>query len=65
MTIDEVIQEIISEPKYYIGVLPQSTAANFIRNYKAGKAKQKTILAFIGKFGYELESPAVYKKVNP
>ena len=62
MTENEVISTIISEPKYYIGVMPQSTASNFIASYRKGMSKQKTIDNFISKFGYKKIKEAEYGK---
>lgn len=52
MTELEAINEITKEPKFYIGVMPQSTASNFLASYRKGMAKQKTINEFLNKFGY-------------
>lgn len=52
MSEKEAIEAIISEPKFYIGVMPQSTASNFLASYRKGMAKQKTINEFLNKFGY-------------
>lgn len=52
MTQSEAIENIISEPKFYIGKLPQSTASNFVASWRKGMAKQKTIDSFLEKFGY-------------
>lgn len=62
MTENEVINQIISEPKYYIGVMHQSTASNFIASYRKGMSKQKTIDNFISKFGYKKTKEAEYGK---
>lgn len=62
MTLDEVIEEIVSKPKYYIGIMPQSTAANFLIRYRAGSVKTSTAERFIAKFGYSIKKPAEYKK---
>jgi hypothetical protein len=56
MTEVQAIEKIISVPKYYIGIMPQSTASLFIKRWRVGNAKQKTIRAFILKFGFEIES---------
>lgn len=63
MTEEEVINKIISEHKFYVNVMPQSTASNFIKRWKQGKAKHKTVLMFMKKFGYVKEKEASYKKV--
>lgn len=62
MTENEVIHKIISRPKFYIGVMPQSTASNFVKRWSEGRAKQKTVLAFIEKFGYKKIREAEYMK---
>lgn len=62
MTQDEAIEQIISEPKYYIGVLPQSSASNFVASWRKGMAKQKTIDSFLHKFGYIVLVPAKWGK---
>lgn len=54
MTEQEAINEIIKESKFYIGVMPQSTASNFLASYRKGMAKQKTINEFLHKFGYTI-----------
>jgi len=63
MTELEVINEITKEPKWYLGILEQSTASNFIQSYRKGMSKQKTIDSFIAKFGYEVVNDKSYKKV--
>ena len=62
MNEEEVINKIVSQPKYYIGVMPQSTASNFIASYRKGMSKQKTIDNFIAKFGYVKIKDAEYGK---
>lgn len=62
MTQDEAIETIISEPKFYIGVMHQSTASNFIASWRKGMSKQKTIDEFLSKFGYVLNRPAEWIK---
>ena len=54
MTEEEAVNAIIKEPKFYIGVMPQSTASNFLASYRKGMAKQKTINEFLNKFGYTI-----------
>lgn len=55
MTEKEAIEQITSKPKYYIGIMKQSTASNFLASYKKGMAKKKTINNFLMLFGYHLE----------
>lgn len=62
MTQTEAIEKIISEPKFYIGKLPQSTASNFVTSFRMGMAKQKTIDSFLEKFGYVKVKEAQYEK---
>lgn len=62
MTQSEAIEKIISEPKFYIGIMPQSTASNFIASWRKGMSKQKTIDEFLIKFGYVLNHPAEWIK---
>lgn len=65
MTLDEVIQEITSEHKFYVGVMPQSSVSLFLKRYREGRVKRKTVIAFIQKFGYDETVAAQYGKVTP
>lgn len=62
MTQSEAIEKIISEPKFYIGKMPQSTASNFVACFKAGMSKQKTIDNFLETFGYVKIKEAEYAR---
>lgn len=62
MTEQEAIEEIISEPKFYVGKMPQSTASNFVASYKKGMAKKKTIDKFLEIFGYCVSTPEQWVK---
>lgn len=62
MTQTEAIEKIISEPKFYIGKLPQSSASNFVTSFRKGMSKQKTIDSFLYLFGYQKVSEAQYEK---
>lgn len=64
MTEQEAIEEITSELKWYIGVMPQSTASNFIQSYRRGMAKKKTINKFLRKFGYEIKQEEQWEKIK-
>mgnify|MGYP000654540600 FL=1 len=64
MTQKEAIEKIISEPKYYIGIMPQSTASNFVASWRKGMSKQKTIDDFLMKFGYIKYQEAQYKQTK-
>lgn len=61
MDIQEALEEIKSRVKPYIGVMPQSTFSNTIRNIEAGLAKQSTVDEFMKLFGYE-RSEIIWKK---
>lgn len=61
MNQSEAIEKIISEPKFYIGKLPQSTASHFVASYRKGMSKQKTIDEFLQLFGYSKVSEAQYE----
>lgn len=60
MNQNEVIEKIISEPKFYIGKMPQSTASNFVTSFRKGMAKQSTIDNFLQLFGYVKIQEAQY-----
>lgn len=63
MTIQQAIEEITSTPKYYVGVMPQSTASTIVRRYKKGTVKKKTLNEFLTAFGYELKQPEQWRKI--
>tara|TARA_B100001146_G_C16190651_1_gene438952 strand:- start:1438 stop:1629 length:192 start_codon:yes stop_codon:yes gene_type:complete len=62
MTQDQAIKEIISKPKYYIGVMPQGTAASFVRSWRAGSAKKETIRKFLNRFGYTIKKEEQWER---
>lgn len=62
MNEEEVIKDITSKPKYYIGIINQGTASNFIKRWRQGKVKQKSFEKFIAKFGYEIKNETTYFK---
>jgi len=64
MTIDEVLKEITSTPKYYIGIMPQSTAARIGIAIRRHTAKPATIKRFFNSFGYEGEFNQWYCNVK-
>jgi enoyl reductase-like protein len=53
MTTEEVINELNSLVKPYIGKVPQSTYSRTLRDIKNGNCKPKTMQEFFAKFGYE------------
>ena len=62
MTKEEAIKEITRNPKWYIGVIPQSTASNFLASYRKGMSKEKTINNFLSKFGYVKTEDEVWEE---
>lgn len=62
MSEKEAIEAIISEPKFYIGKMAQSTASNFVASYRKGMAKKKTINKFLETFGYVISTPEQWVK---
>ena len=53
MTKKEAVSSIICELKWYVGVYSQGYASQFVQRFKAGQLKEKTVDAFLEKFGYE------------
>lgn len=64
MTQSEAIEKIISEPKFYIGKMAQSTASNFVASFRKDMAKQKTIDQFLQTFGYVKSAEAQYEQIK-
>lgn len=64
MTLDQVIEKISSEHKFYIGVMSQPAASMFLKSCREGTARHETKLKFIEKFGYVLDQEATYKKIK-
>lgn len=62
MTEQEAINEITSELKWYVGVMPQSTASNFLASYRKGMAKKSTINNFLDRFGYKIKTEEQWEK---
>lgn len=62
MTTSEVINELNSCVKPYMGVVPQSTYSRTIRDIKAKTCKPKTMKEFFAKFGYTQEEVQWTKK---
>ena len=52
MNSEQVIAEITSEPKYYIGVHEQSTASRIVKRYKEGRITLNKLNEFIEAYGY-------------
>jgi len=64
MTQSEAIEKIISEPKFYIGKINQSTASNFVASFRKGMSKQSTIDSFLETFGYVKIKDAEYEQIE-
>lgn len=64
MTQSEAIEKIISEPKFYIGKMAQSTASNFVASFRKGMSKQSTIDSFLETFGYVKIKDAEYEQIK-
>lgn len=62
MTLNEVIQELRANTKCYIGVMPQSTFSETLRNIETGRAKDITVTRFLAQFGYTIEKERTWKK---
>lgn len=62
MTKKECIDEITSQHKFYIGIVSQGYASNFVQRFKAGQLKEKTINSFLEKFGYERTKEEQWEK---
>lgn len=56
MTKSEVIQEIISTPKWYVGKIKQQTASAIIKRFKSGALSEGKIKWLFAMYGYELLS---------
>lgn len=52
MTPTQAVQEIIAEPKYYIGIYKQSTASMLVKRIKEGKSTFNKTKEFLTAFGY-------------
>jgi hypothetical protein len=56
MTTEEVIEELSTLVKPYIGIIPQSTYSRTLRDIKNGNCKPKTMRKFFALFGYNQET---------
>ena len=64
MLIDEVLNEIQSRVKPYVGLMSQSTFSNAIRSIKAGTYKEYKKTEFLRLFGYTKSIEQWEKKLN-
>lgn len=53
MTQREVVMQIASKPKWYLGKMKQQTASAFLKRYNNGTVKLTTIKRVFMLFGYE------------
>ena len=52
MTAKECIEEITSEPKYYIGIYKQQTASAIVKRFHNGSITINKLREFLNAFGY-------------
>lgn len=64
MTKEDCVNEIVSEHKWYVGFCTQGYASQFVQRFKAGQLKDKTVNAFLEKFGYKLVKQEEWEKSN-
>lgn len=62
-TSGQVIKEITSEHKWYIGVLSQSMGWRFMNSWKKGKLKPSTVAKVIKNYGWR-KLPDRYVKIE-
>ena len=60
----EAMDQVTSTVKFYVGIIPQSTASNFLKRYRQGKTKQSTVVNFLKKFGYIVDQKITYRKID-
>lgn len=56
MTENEVITELNSQIKPYIGIMHQGTYSNYMTRYKFGILKPSTLCKFLNQMGYFKEN---------
>lgn len=56
MTLNEAINEITKEPRWYDGYMKQAQASVYLRDIRNGSAGHKKIKNFLEKFGYKMET---------
>lgn len=54
MDLKEAIKHVRARSKPYVGVMPESTFYNTLRNMEAGLCKKETILKFFDSLGYDV-----------
>lgn len=62
MNKEQAFKEITSTHKWYIGKYSQGYASQLIQRFNSGQLKDKTIDAFLNKFGYFKIKEAEYGK---
>lgn len=62
MTPTEIINKIISQPRWYEEYgIPQSTASGLVIRFKSGTLKKKTLDKYLRIFGYEKKQSELWK----
>ena len=62
MTTEEVIEDLSTLVKPYMGIIPQSTYSRTLRDIKNGNCKPKTMHKFFALFGYSQNEVTWEKK---
>lgn len=52
MNEEDVIKELRSTVKPYVGIMEQGTFSNTIIRYEMGRLKPSTLIIFLGRMGY-------------
>lgn len=64
MTKKQAFEEITSEHKWYIGYCTQGYASLLVQRFNAGQLKEKTVNAFLTKFGYKLVKEQEWENIK-
>lgn len=64
MTKQEAFKEITSRHKWYIGYCSQGYASLLVQRFEAGQLKEKTVNAFLTKFGYKCVKNEEWKSIK-
>lgn len=63
MTLNEALNEITKNPRWYDGVMAQPNASSTLKDIRNGSAGHKKIKNFLEKFGYKMETEINVVKV--
>ena len=56
MTLNEALNDITKQPRWYDGVMKQQQASLYLRKIRNGSASHKRTKTFLEKFGYKMET---------